>query len=98
MMGDFHALNYIQNTIYREIKQRDEQSNINTLLAKIKQQNQLQLTNTVEDEQTKQQNLTHILKENQIDTTKISTTKNNNTTKTTQKRKQQKKPKNQLIA
>jgi len=71
MMDDFHALNYLHKIPYRETKQRDEQSKINTLLTKIKQQNQLQLTNKNEDEQTKQQNIKHILIENQLDTTKL---------------------------
>ena len=34
MMDDFHALNYLHKIPYRETKQRDEQSKINTLLTK----------------------------------------------------------------
>ena len=58
MMDDFHALNYLQKIPYRETKQRDEQSKVNTLLTKLQQQKQSQLISTTGDKQM-QQNITH---------------------------------------
>ena len=93
MMDDFHALNYLQKIPYRETKQRDEQSKVNTLLTKLQQQKQSQLISTTGDKQM-QQNITHPKRKSTRRNKNIHNRKNN-TTKMHKKEKNENENKNQ---